>query len=116
MTTMVDVAEMLTLIAMGLGWIGAVGTVAAYCLVSAKRVRPDSIRFHVLNMTSCLLLAVACLTTKAWPSLITNLVFLVIGLHMIWQLRGRIAARLRGGICWRGSGDEPRPRSGVHTV
>ncbi|MFZ2625907.1 MAG: hypothetical protein WAX29_11815 [Propionibacterium sp.] len=89
---------MLMIFAMGLGWIGAIGTVAAYCLVSVKRVRPDSVRFHVLNLTSCLLLAVACFTTRAWPSLITNLVFLVIGLHMVWQLRGRVFAKLHTSV------------------
>lgn len=107
---------MMTVVAMGLGWIGAAGTVAAYCLVSAKRVRPDSVRFHVLNMTSCLLLALACFTTRAWPSLITNLVFLVIGLHMVWQLRERIVVRLRRWMTWGHRVGERSSGPGVHTA
>ncbi|SER55413.1 hypothetical protein SAMN05443377_102129 [Propionibacterium cyclohexanicum] len=93
---------MTTVVAMALGWIGAAGTLAAYYLVSSERVRPDSVRFHVLNMAGCLLLAFACFTTRAWPSLVTNLVFLAIGLRMVWQLRARILARLRRG--WRHRG------------
>ncbi|MFT8395792.1 CBU_0592 family membrane protein [Propionibacterium sp.] len=91
---MVVVQGMTTMITMVLGYLGAAGTVAAYCLVSGKRIRPDSLRFHALNMISCLFLAIACITTRAWPSLITNSIFLLVGLHMVWQLRDRVIARL----------------------
>ena len=55
-----------------LGWVGAAASIAAYYLVSSKRFAPDSLRYHSLNVTSCILLALACASTGAWPSFLTN--------------------------------------------
>ena len=43
-----------------LGWLGAGASIAAYYLVSSKRFAPDSLRYHSLNVSSCILLALAC--------------------------------------------------------
>ncbi|MCD4550279.1 MULTISPECIES: CBU_0592 family membrane protein [unclassified Schaalia] len=84
-----------THVALLLGWIGAAGSMCAYYLVSTGRVAPDSLRYHALNVSACLLLAVTCLATGSWPSMVTNLLFVLIGLRMTWRVRDRLAARLR---------------------
>ena len=40
-----------------LGWVGAAASIAAYYLVSSKRFAPDSLRYHSLNVSSCIRLA-----------------------------------------------------------
>ena len=59
-----------------LGWVGAAASIAAYYLVSSKRFAPDSLRYHSLNVSSCILLAIACASTGAWPSFLTNAIFI----------------------------------------
>ena len=77
-----------------LGWLGAAASIAAYYLVSSKRFAPDSLRYHSLNVTSCVLLATACASTGAWPSFLTNTIFIAVGAHMIWRVRDRLARRI----------------------
>lgn len=81
--------------AMILGWVGAGCSLLAYWSVSTQRVAPDSLRYHALNMVACALLALACLVTRAWPSVVTNLIFILIGVRMTWRVRDRLVARLR---------------------
>ena len=76
-----------------LGWLGAAASIAAYYLVSSKRFAPDSLRYHSLNVTSCVLLATACASTGAWPSFLTNTIFIAVGAHMIWRVRDRLKGR-----------------------
>ena len=74
-----------------LGWVGAAASIAAYYLVSTKRFAPDSLRYHTLNASSCILLALACASTGAWPSFLTNAIFIGVGFTMIWRVRDRLA-------------------------
>ena len=66
-----------------LGWLGAAASIAAYYLVSSKRFAPDSLRYHSLNVSSCILLAMACASTGAWPSFLTNAIFIGVGCAML---------------------------------
>ena len=77
-----------------LGWVGAAASIAAYYLVSSKRFASDSLRYHSLNVSSCILLALACASTGAWPSFLTNAIFIGVGATMIWRVRDRLARRL----------------------
>ena len=77
-----------------LGWLGAGASIAAYYLVSSKRFAPDSLRYHSLNVSSCILLALACASTGAWPSFLTNAIFIGVGCTMIWRVRNRLARRI----------------------
>ena len=70
-----------------LGWLGAAASIAAYYLVS-------SLRYHSLNVSSCILLALACASTGAWPSFLTNAIFIGVGCTMIWRVRDRLARRI----------------------
>ena len=77
-----------------LGWVGAAASIVAYYLVSTKRFAPDSLRYHTLNASSCILLALACASTGAWPSFLTNAIFIGVGFTMIWRVRDRLVRRL----------------------
>ncbi|MDC4233856.1 hypothetical protein M3T53_09100 [Actinomyces sp. B33] len=81
-------------IAMVLGWFGAAGSMGAYYLVSSGRFASDSLRYHGLNMAACALLVVACCATGSWPSMVTNLLFILIGVRMSWRVRDRLVARI----------------------
>lgn len=80
--------------AMLLGWVGAACSMGAYWAVSNGRVTADSLRYHALNIVACALLAIACLATRAWPSMVVNVLFIVIGLRMTWRVRDRLVTRL----------------------
>ncbi len=47
-----------------------------------------------LNVSSCILLALACASTGAWPSFLTNAIFIGVGCTMIWRVRNRLARRI----------------------
>ena len=77
-----------------LGWVGAAASIAAYYLVSSKRFAPDSLRYLSLLVSSCILLAIACASTGAWPSFLTNAIFIGVGCTMIWRVRDRLVRRI----------------------
>ncbi|WP_243442570.1 CBU_0592 family membrane protein [Schaalia vaccimaxillae] len=81
--------------AMILGWLGAACSMCAYYLVSSGRFAADSLRYHALNIFACFMLVIACLSTGSWPSMVTNLLFIAIGVRMTWRVRDRLFARLR---------------------
>ncbi|WP_371176652.1 hypothetical protein ABYF34_05070 [Buchananella felis] len=83
-----------------LGWVGAAATMGAYFLVASKRIAPDSLRYHALNISGAFLLAAACTVTGAWPSMVANAVFIGIGLHLVFTtkrayLRAKLARATR---------------------
>ena len=104
-----------------LGWVGAAASIVAYYLVSTKRFAPDSLRYHTLNASSCILLALACASTGAWPSFLTNAIFIGVGFTMIWRVRDRLVRRLlqvvrffdvRRVSAWRAHNDVERVGAG----
>lgn len=84
-----------TVIISWLGWVGAALTMGAYFLVSSKRIAPDSLRYHALNISGALMLAAACTISGAWPSFVANTVFMFIGIHLVLTTkRAYISGRL----------------------
>ncbi|MDO5080721.1 CBU_0592 family membrane protein [Buchananella hordeovulneris] len=84
-----------TVIISWLGWVGAALTMGAYFLVSSKRIAPDSLRYHALNISGALMLAAACTISGAWPSFVANTVFMLIGIHLVLTTkRAYISGRL----------------------
>lgn len=81
--------------AMVIGWVGVACSLSAYWCVSTGRMVGDSLRYQALNLTACLCLSIACFATASWPSLVANLMFIVIGLRMTWKVRDRLLLRLR---------------------
>jgi hypothetical protein len=108
---MVPVNEMVVVAATG-GWIGAIGTVGAYAMVSQRRMEAHSLRFQTINVACAALLSVSALSVHNWPSMASNLVWMAIGVHALLgarqALRAAVTNRLR---VVRLHGDERPPAS-----
>lgn len=79
-----------------LGWVGCAMCLTGYYLVSSRRIMGDSLRYHALNMGGASLLAMACVTTGAWPSFFSNFIFIIIGTYVVLTTkRAYMAARLK---------------------
>lgn len=68
------------------GWTGALATVFAYGMVTAKRITPDSLLFQGLNIAGASLLAVSASTYGAWPSAVVNVIWVAIGIFALLAL------------------------------
>jgi len=84
---MVSVNEMVLMVATSVGWVGAVGTVVAYALVSRRRLDANSMRFQTINVVGAGLLAVSAMSASNWPSTVSNLVWASVGAHALFQAR-----------------------------
>lgn len=78
-----------------LGWIGAALSLASYILVSLGRLSAQSLGYQGLMLAGSSALAVSCAANGAWPSFLTNAVFLLIGAVTIAVLFRRPGSPLR---------------------
>jgi hypothetical protein len=74
------------------GWIGAVGTVGAYAMVSQRRMEAHSIRFQTINVACAALLSLSALSVHNWPSMASNVVWMCIGVHALLGARQAVRA------------------------
>ncbi len=79
---------MLSLAATAAGWLGALGTVVAYGLVSRRKVEPSSAVFQSLNLSGAALLAVSAAASGAWPAVAANFVWVLISVLALMSARG----------------------------
>lgn len=77
------------------GWAGALGTAAAYGLVSRRWVAPDSATFQSLNLSGAALLAVSAAASSSWPAVAANSVWVLISVHALVGAR-RVLRHRRG--------------------
>jgi hypothetical protein len=61
-----------------LGWIGAALILAAYGLVSSKKLAPDSMAYQGLNIAASILLLINTVYYGAYPSSFVNAIWAVI--------------------------------------
>lgn len=73
-----------------LGWLGTAGTFTAYVLIWRGWVPTTAKRYALLNAVGGLLAAGGALTYGAWPAVVSNAVWALIGVH------GLVTAGLRG--------------------
>jgi hypothetical protein len=71
------------MLAAAMGWIGTVGTISAYVMLSRGLVNASSIRYGVLNLTGGLLGAAGSTAYGAWPSVASNLIWAGVALQSI---------------------------------
>lgn len=74
------------LVLTAIGWIGALSSVTAYALVTAKRIESDSWTFQGLNIVGAGLLSVSASVHGAWPSAVVNVIWVAIGLFAVRAL------------------------------
>lgn len=93
---MEGMSEFTTTFMLAVGWLGAFLTVGAYALVTRGRVAPDSLTFQGLNIVGGCGLALSAAVNGAWPSVVTNIVWVAIGVQAILSLRRFVSiAKLR---------------------
>jgi hypothetical protein len=77
-------------IAAVMGWIGTVGTIGAYVMLSRGRWNSASLRYAALNGVGGLLCGGASAAYGAWPSVASNVVWSAVALQSaVVTLRGR---------------------------
>jgi hypothetical protein len=69
-----------------LGWAGAAVLLAAYALVSSKRITGDGATFQSLNMAGGAALALNSAVNGAWPSAVLNVIWVAIGAVAMFRL------------------------------
>ena len=72
------------------GWLGALGTVTAYALLTFGKLTSTSATFQSLNIAGAALLCVSATVSQAWPSAAVNAVWIVIGLQAVVPLVKRL--------------------------
>ncbi len=70
-----------------LGWIGTILYLAAYALISAKKLEGDSWTYQGMNIVAGILLVVNTYYLRAYPSLGLNVVWIGIGLVTLGRKR-----------------------------
>ena len=68
-----------------LGWLGTLGTFGAYLLLSRGWLATHSLTYSMLNVIGGLLAACASAAYGAWPSVVSNVVWAVVGLQAAGQ-------------------------------
>ncbi|MEV7972788.1 hypothetical protein [Cellulomonas sp. NPDC089187] len=66
-----------------LGWVGAVTCLIAYVFVSRGTWAPTSGRYQLANVISGLFMGLVAASSGVWPSVVTNLVWMVVGAHAV---------------------------------
>ena len=71
------------MIAAAMGWIGTLGTIGAYVMLSRGYVTGGSVRYGVLNLIGGLLGAAGSTAYGAWPSVASNLIWSGVALQSV---------------------------------
>ena len=71
------------MIAAAMGWIGTLGTISAYVMLSRGYVTAGSVRYGVLNLLGGLLGAAGSTAYGAWPSVASNLIWSGVALQSV---------------------------------
>ena len=82
-----------SLISLG-GWIGAAELLMAYFLVSKGTIAGDSLKYQALNITGSVLLTINCASSGAWPSVIANAFYLLVGINILFTVKRAYIAQL----------------------
>ena len=69
------------MIAAAMGWIGTLGSIGAYLLLSRGRWHATSLRYSALNGLAGVLAGSASAAYGAWPSVVSNLLWSLIAAH-----------------------------------
>lgn len=105
------------MIAAAMGWIGTVGSISAYLLLSRGRWHVTSLRYSALNGVAGVLAASASAVYGAWPSVVSNLLWSGIALHSaIVTLHARRSVRLATVVPLPVADHDPGPPTGPQPI
>jgi hypothetical protein len=105
------------MIAAAMGWIGTVGSISAYLLLSRGRWHATSLRYSALNGVAGVLAASASAVYGAWPSVVSNLLWSCIALHSgVVTLHERRSLRLATVVPLPVADHDPEPPTGPQPI
>jgi len=105
------------MIAAAMGWIGTVGTISAYVMLSRGRWQAASLRYAALNGLGGLLAAAASAAYGAWPSVASNLLWSAVAVHSaVTTLHARRVARIAVVVDLPARASDPEPPTGPQPV
>ncbi|MFN3404080.1 MAG: CBU_0592 family membrane protein [Cytophagaceae bacterium] len=73
-----------------LGWIGAIEVLAAYFLVSFKKIDSTSFIYQFLNATGAVFLILLTVYQEAYPSAFVNVIWVGIAVYSIMKNKKRV--------------------------
>jgi hypothetical protein len=97
----------ISLLATIVGWAGAFLLLAAYALVSLRRLSGDGVLFQVLNIVGAAGLATVSIAGGVWPSAFVNFVWIAVGVVVL--VRGGISRRRRRSVLNQAVDNEETP-------
>ncbi len=105
------------MIAAAMGWVGTIGSISAYLLLSRGRWQVTSLRYSGLNGLAGVLAASASAVYGAWPSVVSNLLWSCIALHSaVVTLHARRSQRLASVVPLRVADHDPEPPTGPQPI
>ena len=75
-----------------IGWVGAALILGAYALLSAGKLRAESVAYHFMNILGAAGFVINSGWNGALPSAAMNVVWIGIGMYALYQMRRRTAA------------------------
>ena len=68
------------------GWLGSALLIIAYALVSSKKLKPEDLTYQLINLGGAICLLTYALYTLAYPFVLVNFIWLLIGIRFIWKI------------------------------
>jgi hypothetical protein len=81
-----------------IGWTGAALILGAYALLSAGRLRSESLTYHLMNILGAAGFVINSGWNGALPSAAMNVVWIGIGVYALVQLRRQRATAAKDGV------------------
>jgi len=75
-----------------IGWVGAALILGAYALLSANRLRAESVTYHLMNILGAAGFVINSGYNGALPSAVMNVIWIGIGVYALAQMRRRTSA------------------------
>ena len=69
------------------GWSGAILIIAAYGLLTARKLAADGVAYQLLNIAGAVGVGVNAWWNSAIPSVALNVIWAGIGMVALWQIR-----------------------------
>ncbi|MBS0378330.1 MAG: hypothetical protein JSS29_07580 [Proteobacteria bacterium] len=76
-----------------IGWTGAALILGAYALISAGKLRADTVTYHLMNILGAAGFVINSGANGAIPSAAMNVIWIGIGVYALLQMRKTTAAR-----------------------
>jgi hypothetical protein len=76
-----------------IGWAGAALILGAYALLSAGKLRAESVTYHLMNILGAAGFVINSGWNGALPSAAMNVAWIGIGIYALYQMRKRLPAR-----------------------